>query len=330
MNKAFILISIILLLVFVSNFFIIKLNSSNKFFLGIDALNHIDSLKNYKQNYAPLTLLFFHAFINPNNTQTFYFMHVFFLFLAIPFLVWLQNNKSFFSILVYYSSYFVWMSDNNGSLPQTIIILFFLLMSLTKNNFYRLLLVFIGFGLHFSGWIFLVAWFLIQNLHEKPGILFLGVCEKPLSAGVWKFTVLKEKVVTGISSIDFSTISNLFSRILFLPLWYFALKGLFSKKNRPHLLILGFILLTGIFYGFGDSPEVQALVNIRILVLAIFPIIAGLNTSWEKASKNTRLLILLSVLAQFLFNFVSWIERKNILYCDLVVNDAINYKSKVY
>ncbi len=318
----FSLIAIALIVVFVANFYIMSLNDSNKFFLGVDALNHIQNYVNQEQDYQPLTIGMLSVLVSPNNTKTFYFLHVFLLFVVIPFLLF-KISKHWLSVVIYYSSYFVFLSDNNATLPQTVIVIGLLAMFLVKNNFVRLGIVLFSFGFHSWGWVLLLAWFFILNFKDKenlPLAYFLLPCATPKTGLTFYHAGLKEKLNLPLINLDPATVINLFSRVLFLPLWYFTFKGLFQKENRPWLFLSLLILAAGIFAGIGG--------NLRILSMLVFPFAIGLTHYYKYCSTFERKVIIFLVVVQFLANLVSWVERKNILYCDLIVNNHLDFSNK--
>ena len=312
--------ALMVVLVFASNQYIMVLNQENKYFLGVDAVNHISTIINQTQNYQPLSIAVLSLLINPNRPEFFYFIHVFLLFVVIPLLLF-RVSKHFFAPIVYFSSYFVWLSDNNATLPQTVVVVFLLAMFLVKNNYLRLVIVFLSFGIHFYAWVFLLAWFFILNFKEVSNRFWLLIpCATPKTALSFVAPELKQKVSAPFVQATNGTLLNLFSRIAFLPLWLFMLQGLFAKENREWLLLGVFILAAGIFSGIGG--------NLRILSLFVFPFAIGVTHSFKNASPMVQKVIILFVAMQFLGNFVSWIERKNILFCDLIVHNYNGFADK--
>ncbi len=310
----------VLFVVFVSNFYVMQTNNSQKFFIGIDGANHISTVINQKQNYQPLAIWVMSGLINPNKPEFFYFIHVLLLFVVVPFLLFKASNH-FLAPLIYYSSYFVWLSDNNGTLPQTIIVIFLLGMFLTKNNYIRIGLVILSFGIHSFAWWLLLAWLFFLNFKEISNkFFFLVPCAIPKTGFSFHIPELKQKTGLPLLQPTFATITNLFTRILFLPLWYFTFKGLLAKNNREWLFLALFLIVAGFVSGFGG--------NLRVLSLLVFPFAIGLTHYYKNSSKFAKKVILLFILVQFVGNFVSWLERKNILYCDLVLKNALDYNDK--
>ncbi len=314
--------ALMVVLVFASNQYVMVLNDQSKYFLGIDAVNHITTITNKTQNYQPLSIAVLSLLINPNRPEFFYFIHVFLLFVVIPLLLF-RVSKHFFAPIVYFSSYFVWLSDNNATLPQTIVVVFLLAMFLVKNNYLRLVIVFLSFGVHFYAWVFLLGWFFILNFKEVSNrFWFLIPCATPKTALSFVKPELKEKVAIPLVQATNANVLNLLTRIAFLPLWIFMLQGLWAKENREWLILGIFILGAGIFSGIGG--------NLRILSLFVFPFAIGVTHSFKNSNPFLQKMIIFFVVIQFVGNFVSWVERKNILFCDLIVNNYGGFADKTF
>lgn len=287
-------------------------NQKQNFFIGSDGNAHIRFFQT--QEYQPLTTIFVSIFVNEIKPQAFYFLHSFILFLLIPFLFY-TITKHALSIPIYFSSYFVWISDNLGTLPQTLIVVLLLVLMLRKNNLERVLIIILSLGIHNIGFILLLAWFFIDNFFESkffcvlPTTFSLSNTFSITNQNIFKKTLIQGKFELNLvnSYITWSHVLNLFSRIFLLPLWFFSIKTLIKIEYRKYLFLLIFILLAGFF-----SDQVNPL---RILSLSIFPLGIGLVENYKTMTKKSKLATKIFLAIGILFNFYSWIILKNYNYC---------------
>ncbi len=162
-ERVFLAIAVLVLgFVFLTNIYIMQVNEDTRFFIGIDGLNHVSSVITQQQDYSPVSISFMSFLIDPNRPVFFYFIHALLLFVVIPLMLF-KASSHWLAPLFYYSSYFVWLSDNNGTLPQTLIVFLLLAMFLVKNNYVRVGIVVLSFGVHSFGWVLLVVWLFCLN-----------------------------------------------------------------------------------------------------------------------------------------------------------------------
>lgn len=230
--------------------------------------------------------------------QTFFFFHAIMVFLVVP-LLFFRLNNSLFTVIFYFSSQFVWLSDVTGSFAQSFIAVFFLLLVKENNVLKKILFVLLGLGVHFYGFFFLLAVFFIQVFQKNFDSLERAFfCTIPLTS---TFSIpIKEKIVFALT---FSQLLSLFSRILFLPLWFFVFrpKNVFFKRLAIFLLVTGFFLETSN--------------NLRILSFLVFPFGILLNDFYKTCSPNKKKIVWVSIALMFLFNFFTWLNWIFLNYC---------------
>lgn len=303
--------------VFIINFSLMGLNHRGNFFIGSDGGNYVSFIET--NTYQPLTTALLSFLVNPLKPQYFYFFHLILLFLLIPLLFFRLTNH-WLSIPIYFSSYFVWASDNLGTIAQTLIVVLLLVMMLRKSTFERIIIIILGLGVHSLGFILLLAWFFIDSFFEKK--MFLSACALPTTFSTKQFlpnqNIFQKQVVTRIQDTELNFVNsyvtwshalNLFSRVFLLPLWFFSLKELLKSGNAKYFYLLAFIVLAGFF-----SDQVNPL---RILSLAIFPLGIGLIESYKTMESGTKKLVWLFLLCGIVLNVYSWIILKNYNYCIL-------------
>lgn len=311
-TKVLLCLLAITVLVFAANIAMQKINSSPGLFLGIDAQSYINNLEGDKI-YQPLTIAIISLIVTPVRPEFYYFLQSFLLFIILPFLFY-KTTKHWLAVPIYFSSYFVFLADIGGMFAQGLILAILLGMFLAKNNLLRIGLLVASLGIHSSGFILVFAWLMILSFKDAKSFL----CTIPISAPtIQSFPELKTPVGLFPSkdhwenilnpAITYADVLNLFSRIWFLPLWFFSLQGLLKQKEW--LALLGVILLAGVT-GLTSNP-------LRVLTIAFIPLGVGL-VEWFKVQNyyNKRLaLILLGI--GLLINLWTWVERKNFHYCML-------------
>lgn len=223
-----------------------------------------------------------------------------------PLILFLQTKK-WVTVWLYFSTTQYFYSINGGAAyPQALAYIFLLGLFLTKNNWLRSLIFFVGILAH-SQAVFLIGitWFVLyffENFNFGNAMLacssFFNSNTPDFLKETVKIPLLAKSGKTITEQILFKDILNFFLRMYPLPFLFFSLRQLWREKNFAPIFLCAFFF----YYGFVSSQRV--FFTIPLLLLPSLTRFYSTLTGWHKKG------FIALTIVYFLFQIYFWAQFK--------------------